>query len=146
MACKQSVGHGSPATMASPSSDLARLAREDRTQGGAGIRRTALNVLAQLCYTTPVGSVFYSRGGCLVAEQVLPPLGRRLKELRTTAGMSQQSLAVAAGLSVSLVSQIERGSRSDPRISTTAALARALGVTLDQLVVGVAGSVLESGG
>jgi transcriptional regulator with XRE-family HTH domain len=52
------------------------------------------------------------------------------------AGMSQQSLAVAAGLSVSLVSQIERGSRSDPRISTTAALARALGVTLDELVAG----------
>lgn len=71
-----------------------------------------------------------------MAERVLPPIARRLKELRATAGMSQQSLAVAAGLSVSLVSQIERGSRSDPRISTTAALAKALGVTLDDLVVG----------
>ena len=69
-----------------------------------------------------------------MAERVLPPISRRLKELRATAGMSQQSLAVAAGLSVSLVSQIERGSRSDPRISTTAALAKALGVTLDELV------------
>ena len=69
-------------------------------------------------------------------ERVLPPIARRLKELRETAGMSQQSLAVAAGLSVSLVSQIERGTRSDPRMSTTAALAKALGVTLDEFVVG----------
>ena len=69
-------------------------------------------------------------------DRVLPPIARRLKKLRATAGMSQQSLAVAAGLSVSLVSQIERGSRSDPRTSTTAALARALGVTLDELVAG----------
>lgn len=69
-----------------------------------------------------------------MAERVLPPIAVRLKELRVTAGMSQQSLAVAAGLSVSLVSQIERGSRSDPRISTTSALAKALGVTLDSLV------------
>jgi transcriptional regulator with XRE-family HTH domain len=50
--------------------------------------------------------------------------------------MSQQSLAVAAGLSVSLVSQIEQGTRSDPRISTTAALAKALGVPLDHLLAG----------
>lgn len=71
-----------------------------------------------------------------MAQRVLAPIARRLKELRAMAGMSQQSLAVAAGLSVSLVSQIERGSRSDPRISTTAALAKALGVTLDELVVG----------
>jgi len=71
-----------------------------------------------------------------VADRVLPPLAARLKELRLAAGMSQQSLAVAAGLSVSLVSQIEQGSRSDPRISTTTALARALGITLDELTIG----------
>jgi transcriptional regulator with XRE-family HTH domain len=69
-----------------------------------------------------------------VAKRMLSSLATRLKELRVAAGMSQQSLAVAAGLSVSLVSQIEQGARSDPRISTTAALARALGVTLDDLV------------
>jgi len=68
-----------------------------------------------------------------VAERVLSPLATRLKELRQAAGMSQQTLAVAAGLSVSLVSQLEQGSRSDPRMSTTIALARALGVTLDDL-------------
>jgi len=67
-------------------------------------------------------------------SQELLPIARRLKELRETTGMSQQSLAVSAGLSVSLVSQIERGSRVNPRISTIAALATALGVSLDELV------------
>lgn len=69
-----------------------------------------------------------------MAERVLPLLAAGLKELRVAAGMSQQSLAVAVGLSVSLVSQIEQGSRSDPRLSTTAALAKALGVRLDKLL------------
>jgi transcriptional regulator with XRE-family HTH domain len=58
-----------------------------------------------------------------------------LKQLREAAGMSQQELAVAAGLSVSIVSQIERGSRSDPRVSTVLALAKALGVGVEQLAV-----------
>jgi transcriptional regulator with XRE-family HTH domain len=48
--------------------------------------------------------------------------------------MSQQSLAVSAGLSVSIVSQIEQGRRADPRLSTIEALATALGVGLDELV------------
>lgn len=67
-------------------------------------------------------------------SQELWPIARRLKALREVAGMSQQTLAVSAGLSVSLVSQIERGSRVDPRMSTITALATALGVSLDELV------------
>jgi transcriptional regulator with XRE-family HTH domain len=81
-----------------------------------------------------------------MGERVLPHLGARLKELRRAAGMSQQSLAVAAGVSVSLVSQIEQKSRSDPRISTTAALARALGVTLDDLTAQASLPETETGG
>jgi transcriptional regulator with XRE-family HTH domain len=69
-----------------------------------------------------------------VVTQELAPIARRLKALRENAGMSQQCLAVSAGLSVSLVSQLERGSRADPRMSTITALATALGVTLDELV------------
>lgn len=106
-------------------------------RGGASLTRSAvLNVLAQLCYNIDAYVCFRSLRVLRVSERVLPPIARRLKELRAAAGMSQQSLAVAAGLSVSLASQIERGSRSDPRISTTAALARALGVTLDELMAG----------
>jgi transcriptional regulator with XRE-family HTH domain len=65
----------------------------------------------------------------------LPSLGPRVKELREAAGMSQQALAVAAGVSISVVTQIEQGKKADPRLSTVAALASALGVTVDGLLV-----------
>jgi transcriptional regulator with XRE-family HTH domain len=61
-------------------------------------------------------------------------IGERLKALRAAAGMSQQALAVAAGLSTSIVSQIEQGQKEDPRISTIQALAQALGVSVDELL------------
>jgi transcriptional regulator with XRE-family HTH domain len=71
----------------------------------------------------------------IVAEQ-LPALAVRLKRLREAAGLSQQDLAVAAGLSVGMVAQLEQGKRADPRVSTVAGLARVLGVTIDELVAG----------
>jgi transcriptional regulator with XRE-family HTH domain len=64
----------------------------------------------------------------------LPTLAQRVKELREARGLSQQALAVAAGLSVSMVSLIEQGQREDPRVSTVQALADALGVSLDVLL------------
>jgi transcriptional regulator with XRE-family HTH domain len=68
----------------------------------------------------------------IVAE--LPPLARRVKEHREAAGLSQQALAVAAGLSISMVAQIEQGVRVDPRVSTLLGIARALGVKVDDLI------------
>jgi len=65
----------------------------------------------------------------------LPELARRVKRLRERANMSQQSLAVAAGLSMSMVSLIEQGQRENPRASTLKALARALNVTVDELLL-----------
>ena len=64
----------------------------------------------------------------------LPFLSKRLRELRAAAGMTQQQLAVAAGLSVSLVSQIEQGTNADPKVSTVTNLARALGVGVASLI------------
>lgn len=61
------------------------------------------------------------------------PIANVLRRLREAAEMTQQQLAVAAGLSVSAVSQIEQGTNTDPRMSTLKALARALGVTVDEL-------------
>jgi transcriptional regulator with XRE-family HTH domain len=61
-------------------------------------------------------------------------LAERVRTYRTAAGLSQQSLAVQAGLSMSLVSQIEQGMNTDPRLSTLTSLARALGVRLSELV------------
>jgi transcriptional regulator with XRE-family HTH domain len=64
---------------------------------------------------------------------VLMPIKDRLKQLRAVAGLTQQQLAVAAGLSVSAVSQIEQGTNEDPRASTLRALAKALGCKVDDL-------------
>jgi transcriptional regulator with XRE-family HTH domain len=61
------------------------------------------------------------------------PVGDRLKQLRTEADMTQQALATAAGLSISVVTQIERGVNADPRLSTLKALAKALGCTMNEL-------------
>jgi transcriptional regulator with XRE-family HTH domain len=64
----------------------------------------------------------------------IPFLAARVKQLREAAGLSQQSLAQAAGLSISVVTQLEQGAKADPRISTVAALARALRVTVDAII------------
>lgn len=61
-------------------------------------------------------------------------LAGRLKALRAEAKLSQQALAVRAGLSLSVVSQIEQGRKEDPRVSTARALADALGASLDDLI------------
>jgi transcriptional regulator with XRE-family HTH domain len=60
-------------------------------------------------------------------------IGERVRELRVAAGLSQQALSNAAGLSTSVVSQLEQGTNLDPRLSTLLALADAMGVTLDEL-------------
>jgi transcriptional regulator with XRE-family HTH domain len=64
----------------------------------------------------------------------LGSLGKRLKGMREAAGLTQQRLAVKAGVSVSSLFQLEQGQKTDPRISTVAALAGALGVSVDDLL------------
>jgi transcriptional regulator with XRE-family HTH domain len=58
----------------------------------------------------------------------------RLRELRTAAGLTQQALAVKAGLSISVVVHLEGGRIPDPRVSTVKALAAALGARVDDLL------------
>jgi transcriptional regulator with XRE-family HTH domain len=64
----------------------------------------------------------------------MTPIGLNVKRLREAAGMTQQALATAAGLSLSIVAQIEQGKNADPRGSTLMALANALGATVDELL------------
>jgi transcriptional regulator with XRE-family HTH domain len=64
----------------------------------------------------------------------LPQIGQRIKELRVACGLSQQELAQQAGLSVSVVFQMEQGKRNDPKLSTVVALAGPLGKKPGQLV------------
>jgi transcriptional regulator with XRE-family HTH domain len=67
-------------------------------------------------------------------------MATRLKRLREAAGLTQQELAARAGLSISAVTQTEGGQKKDPRLSTVIALAKVLGVTLDELAGGLAES------
>lgn len=56
-------------------------------------------------------------------------VGKRVRELRTGAGISQEELAARADLHRNYVGSIERGER-DVGISATFQLATALGITL----------------
>ncbi len=60
-------------------------------------------------------------------------LGKRVKELRRAAGMSQSDLAAAMGRSESWVSQVERGVQPVERLSILQALADALNVSVREL-------------
>jgi transcriptional regulator with XRE-family HTH domain len=60
-------------------------------------------------------------------------LSERLKYLRGRTGMSQQKLATTAGLSWSMVAQLEQGRRPDLKMSTVVSLARALEIEPTEL-------------
>lgn len=59
--------------------------------------------------------------------------GRRLREIRTAKGISQEALADVAGLHRTYVSSVERGERN-VTISTIQKLAGALGVPMSKLM------------
>ena len=55
--------------------------------------------------------------------------GERLRRLREAAGLTQEELAGAAGLTPNAVSDLERGRRRRPYPHTVRSLADALGLT-----------------
>jgi transcriptional regulator with XRE-family HTH domain len=61
-------------------------------------------------------------------------IGQRIKHFREAAGLTQQQLAVKAGLSSSNLAQIEQGQKTDPRVSTILALADAMAVDVGELL------------
>ena len=60
------------------------------------------------------------------------PLARAIRQLRRERELSQEALAAAAGMHPKHLSEIERGNK-DPRATTVARLAEALGVTVGEL-------------
>lgn len=66
-------------------------------------------------------------------EELLGQLGARLKAQRSARGLSLEALASASGVSRSMISDIERGSRM-PTVLVLARLATALGVTVSRLM------------
>ncbi len=71
-------------------------------------------------------------------------LGAQIRAFRRTAGMSQETLAEVAGLSVNAVSALERGARQQPYPDTLKRLADALSLT-DQQRLALLQSIPESG-
>lgn len=62
-------------------------------------------------------------------------LGERLRAARIEAGRSQENTAADAGISVSFLSQLERGLKA-PGLKVARRLAAALGSTIEELFYG----------
>jgi transcriptional regulator with XRE-family HTH domain len=66
----------------------------------------------------------------VIGVTVMAEFGKRLKQLRTRAKMTQEQLARAANISTSSVSKLEQLDQ-DPSWSTVQALARAMGISCE---------------
>jgi transcriptional regulator with XRE-family HTH domain len=69
-------------------------------------------------------------------EKAMAVLGRNILEMRQHKGWSAEKLAAEAGVSFASIYAYENGKR-EPKITQAMAVARALGVGLDELVRGV---------
>lgn len=70
-------------------------------------------------------------------EKEFPELAANLKALREARGLSQQQLAEKAGVSISVLFQIEQGRKKDPKLSTLVSLAEGLGISPAEFVAAV---------
>ena len=60
-------------------------------------------------------------------------LAKRIRKLRVKKGLSQEKLARLADVSYNTVVKIESGESKNPTFQTMAGIAKALGISLDQL-------------
>lgn len=67
----------------------------------------------------------------------VPAFGERLRALRDARGLSLTDVSKASGISRTNWSDYERGARPNPGLTILAAMARALDVTLPELLEGV---------
>jgi len=61
-------------------------------------------------------------------------IGARIREGRKAQGLSQEAFAQKSGVTLSLISKVERGVIADLHYSTLAGVARALGISIGELV------------
>jgi len=71
-----------------------------------------------------------------MAPDICVRLGRRIRYLRTNQGVTQEVLSGQADLTQTSLSNIETG-KAEPGLRTLAAIAKALGVSLVELLDGV---------
>lgn len=62
-------------------------------------------------------------------------IGEVLREVRIEAGLSARDIERLSGMSTGIISQIESGRRQNPGFSTILKLARAIGVSMEDLAV-----------
>ena len=60
-------------------------------------------------------------------------LAKKIRELRNKKGISQEKLARLADVSYNTIVKIESGESKNPTFGTMAGIAKALGISLDQL-------------
>jgi transcriptional regulator with XRE-family HTH domain len=70
-----------------------------------------------------------------VSPAAVPPVGARIRQARLAKGVGLRALAREAGVSASLVSQIETG-KSQPSVSTLYAITTALSISVESLFDG----------
>jgi transcriptional regulator with XRE-family HTH domain len=66
-------------------------------------------------------------------QDVLIEFGNKLKDLRTSKGLTLQQLAFEAEMEISQVHRVEKG-KINPTLTTLNALAKGLGITLTELI------------
>jgi len=71
-----------------------------------------------------------------MAKEQTGGLGERVRKRRKALGMTAKSVAKAAGVSTSYISQVERGHQEDPSLPTLRRLADALSMDLHTLLGG----------
>ncbi len=59
---------------------------------------------------------------------------KNLAKIRKEKGWSQEKLAVESGISYNTIIKIERGGIKNPKIETVIKMAKALGISLDDLM------------
>jgi predicted transcriptional regulator len=64
----------------------------------------------------------------------LPTIAKNIKKYRDKLGISQDKLSKLAGVTLHTIAKIETGSTLDPRIETVKKIAKALEITLDDLI------------
>lgn len=67
----------------------------------------------------------------MIGSSSSPTIGQQLRHFRVAAGLSQEALAEASGVSVRTISDLERGQRPSAHMETVRLLASALGLTDD---------------
>ena len=68
--------------------------------------------------------------------QLLLKIGKRVRNLRTDRGWSQEELADRSGVNRSYMSKVELG-KSDVSLSVLHKIARTLGISLAELLMGI---------